>query len=295
MSRLKLSKRNLINLALALIVIALVLVVIYTPGKDEPSTKIIQTDTPSITSIKIERIGNQAISFLLEDKDWQMLEPFAMKANKIKVESLLDLLEYNYHARYDLAQLADLDAKQYGLDIPRTTITFNEKHKFEFGSTEPLNKYRYIRYQDTLYLTDDFYYHRILGSATTFLDHALIDKKHKITKIELPGLTLTLKDAKWQAKPKPKKYSNDQANELVDHWTLSHAIEIHSYPPARGTGQVRIHLEGGATPILFDIFTFNDEFFLGRKDLNIAYKLAAEKRRDLLQLPPPINPDAAIN
>ena len=286
MSQLKLSKRNLINLVLAVVVITLVLVVIYKPGKEETSTKIIQIDTSPVTSIKIERVGTQATSFLLEDKDWHMVEPYAMKANKIKVESLLDLLQYNYHARYDIA---DLDVKKYGLDIPRTTITFNEEHKFEFGSTEPLNKYRYIRYKDTLYLTDDFYYHRILGAATSFLDHALIDKKHKITKIELPGLTLTLKDAKWEAKPKPKQYSNDQANELVDHWMLSHAIEINSYPPVRGTGQVRVHVEGRKTPIHFDIFTFNDEFFLGRKDLNITYKLAAEKRRDLLQLPPAIN------
>lgn len=291
MSQLKLSKRNLINLTLALIVIALVLVVIYKPGKEQTSTKIIQIDTSTITSIKIERVGTQAISFLLEDNDWQMLVPFSMKTNKIKVESLLDLLEYNYHARYDIA---DLDIKKYGLDTPRTTITFNEEHKFEFGSTEPINKYRYIRYRDTLYLTDDFYYHRILGAATSFLDHALIDKKYKITKIELPGLTLTLKDAKWEVKPKPKKYSNDQANELVDHWKLSHAIEINSYPPVKGTGQVRVYLEGIKAPIHFDIFTFNDEFYLGRKDLNITYKLANEKRRDLLQLPPPIAADASI-
>jgi len=284
------SPRNLLNLVLALIVITLIVIVVYKPGKEETNTRIIQIDTNSVTSIKIERVGTQAISFLLEDKDWQMLVPFAMKANKIKVESLLDILEYNYHARYDMV---GLDAKQYGLDTPRTTITFNEEHKLEFGITEPLNKYRYIRYQDTLYLTDDFYYHRILSSATSFLDHALINKKYKITKIELPSLTLTLKDTKWEARPKPKKYSNDQANELIDHWTLSHAIEIHSYPPARGTGQVRVHVAGRKEPIQFDVFTFNDEFFLGRKDLNITYKLAAEKRRDLLQLPPPISADTS--
>ena len=134
MSQLKLSKRNLINLVLAVVVITLVLVVIYKPGKEETNTKIIKIDTSPVTSIKIERVGTQATSFLLEDKDWHMVEPYAMKANKIKVESLLDLLQYNYHARYDIA---DLDVKKYGLDIPRTTITFNKEHKFEFGSTEP--------------------------------------------------------------------------------------------------------------------------------------------------------------
>lgn len=285
------SPRNLLNLVLILVVISLVLVVIYKPGKEEkPNTKLTQIDLASVTTIKIERTGTQPISFLLEGKDWQMLTPFAMKANKIKVESLLDLLMYDYRARYDMA---DLDEKKYGLDIPRTSITFNEEYKFEFGSTEPLNKYRYIRYQNTLYLTDDYYYHRILGSAMSFLDHALINNKKKIVKIELPGLTLTLKDAKWQAKPAPKKYSNDQANELIDHWTHSHAIEMLSYPPIKGTGQVRVYFEGVKTPIRFDIFTLNNEFYLGRKDLNITYKLANEKRRDLLQLPPAINTDAA--
>ncbi len=286
-NKFNLSSRNLLNLVLVGIVVALVLVVVYEPGKEDESSRLISTlDIAKVTEISIERIGNPSINLSLIDNQWQMQTPYAMKANKIKVESLLDLLAYNYHARYDMAEL---DAKQYGLDIPRTTITFNKEHKFEFGTTEPLKKHRYIRYQNTLYLADDFYYYRILGAATTFLDHALLDEKQKITKIELPGLTLSLKDAMWEANPKPEKYSNDQANELIEHWKLSHAIEMLAYPPAKGTGQVRIYLDNNKEPVRFDIFSLNDEFYLGRKDLNIAYKLANEQRRYLLQLPPAID------
>ena len=290
------SRRNLINLVLLIAVVALILVVIYKPGKEDDSNKkIVTVDKANITQIKIERTGNQDITFALQEGHWHMLTPYNLKANKIKVESLLDLLGYTYHARY---AMADLDAKQYGLDIPRTKITFNNEYKFEFGTTEPLNKYRYIRYQQALYLTDDYYHHRTLGAPTTFLDHALLDDKSNITKIELPNLTLTLQDAKWEAKPKPEKFSNDQANELIDHWKHSHAIEMLAYPPVKGTGQIRIYLDNSATdntqgPIRFDIFTINDEFYLGRKDLNIAYKLAKEQRRDLLQLPPIIETPAS--
>ncbi|MGD8927052.1 MAG: DUF4340 domain-containing protein [Thioalkalispiraceae bacterium] len=282
------SSRNLLNLILMIIVIGLVLVVIYKPGKEDKVKRITSLDKNNVTDISIKRTGKKSIRLVKKDNVWRMLEPYKLKANKIKVESLLDLLNYKYHTRY---AMEGLDAKKFGLDIPRTTLTYNKTEKFEFGTTEPINRYRYIRYNNTLYLTDDYFYYRILGKATDFLDHALIEDNKKIKKIELPGLTLTLKDAKWEASPRPEKYNNDRANELIEHWQLTHGIEIVDYPPAKGTGQVRVYLNNDK-PIHFDIFTINDEFYLGRKDLGIAYKLAKEKRRDLLQLPPPIETQA---
>lgn len=291
MSLAKLSPRNLLNIVLLIVVVALVLVVFYKPGKEEEKSRELTTlDKAAITEITIERTGNPTIRFGKIKDQWHMFAPYNLRANKIKIESLLDLLGYEYKARYDMTKL---DPKQYGLDKPRTTITFNTTHKFEFGTIEPINKYRYIRHQDGLYLTDDYYYYRVLGTATSFLDHALLDKDINITGIEIPGLSLTLNDGKWQASPKPEKFSSDQANELIEHWKYSHAIEMLDYPPARGTGQVRIYVDNKNTPLRFDIFNFNDEFYLGRADLKIAYKLAREKRRDLLQLPPPIDTPSA--
>jgi hypothetical protein len=278
------SSRNLLNLFLLIIVITLVLIVIFKPGKDEEIRQITSLEKDLVTEIKIERTGKQPIHFELKDNEWYMLEPYQLEANKIKVESLLDLLDYKYHTRYDMVEL---DAKKFGLDKPRATLTFNKLDKFEFGTTETLNNYRYIRYQDMLYLTNDYFYHRILGNPTTFLDHALIDNDKKITKLALPGLTLTLNNGKWEATPEPENYNNDRANELIDHWRHTHGIEIVTYPPAKGTGQIKIFFDDNSQ-IGFDIFTLNDEFYLGRKDLNIAYKLAREKRRDLLRLPPAI-------
>ena len=287
---LKLSPRNLLNLVLLLVVVALILVVVYKPGKEEEENRKLSTlDKAAITEIIIERTGNPKIQLGKTNNQWHMYTPYIVRANNIKIESLLDLVEYQYHGRYEMAEL---DPKEYGLDKPRTTITFNGEYKFEFGTTEPINKYRYIRYQDTLYLTDDYYYHRVLGKSTSFLDHALLDKEIKINKIEIPGLTLSMDNDRWNANPRPKKFSHDQANELIDHWKHSHGIEILDYPPARGTGQVRIYTENKPAPLRFDIFNINDEFYLGRADLKIAYKLAKEKRRDLLTLPPPIETPA---
>jgi len=285
------SSRNLLNLVLFIVVVALILVVVFKPGKeDEDMRRLSSLDKNLVTELTIERTGNPKIQFKKVENQWKMISPYNLKANSIKLESLLDLLDYEYKARYDMAEL---DSKQYGLDIPRTTITFNNTNKFEFGTTEPINKYRYIRHQGGLYLTDDYYYHRVLGNASSFLDHALLDNEVNITKIEIPGLSLTMKDGKWLAQPKPEKFSNDQANELIEHWKHSHAIEMLAYPPVKGTGQVRLYIDKKESPLRFDIFSFNDEFYLGRADLKIAYKLAKEQRRDLLTLPPAINtPDS---
>jgi len=283
------SKRALLNLTLLCVVIALALVVFYKPGKDKPAnTKLTDFENSDIQLIQLDRTGNPTIKFKRVDKTWHMTEPYTLKANSITVEALLDLLAYNHHGQYDMAEL---DPKTYGLDLPRASITFNEKYKFDFGTTETLNKYRYIRYNNKLNLTDDYYYHRILGAATSFLDHALLPENSQIENLIIPGLKLTQQDGTWQANPSPSKFSNDRANELAENWQHAHGNEITQYDPAKekASAKVIIQLKGNDAAITYDILTIDNEFYLGRADLKIKYKLAKEKRRDLLQLPAALN------
>lgn len=280
--------RSRLNLLLVLIVIVLAIVVIYKPGKEKPTnTRLSEVDKATITHIQLSRTGQKTIRFEKHGKDWFMTEPYALKANTINVEALLDLLAYNHHGQYDINKL---DLATYGLDKPRASIVFNNNLKFEFGGTESLNRYRYILFNHTLNLTDDYYYHRLLGTPVSFLDHALLPTRAKITSLSIPGLTLTQDKGHWTITPAVDKFSNDRANELVDNWQHAHGNEITEYDHSKHQkqGQVRIGLQDQDSPLVFDILTINNTFYLARPDLNIKYQMATEKRRDLLQLPVPL-------
>ena len=276
-----------INIALSITVVLLVMIVIYKPGKDSADKyKLLNIDKTSINHIRLERRGEEPVEFIKQDKDWLMTSPYALGTNQITVESLLDLLDYHYHAKYNVNKV---ELKNYKLDKPHASIIYNKQHRFEFGSAEPLNKYRYVHFNKNLYLTEDYFHHRILGAATSFLDHALIEKDLIIEKIKLPNLSLSLNDGSWTATPEPEKFSNDQANELADNWKHAHATDMTKYENIKSSAQVSLFFKDNPTPLIFEIITKEDQFYLARTDINVLYKLANEKRRDLLQLPPIIS------
>ncbi|VAW90628.1 hypothetical protein MNBD_GAMMA21-1917 [hydrothermal vent metagenome] len=288
------TSKSKLNIALLMAVAFLVLIVIYKPGKDpEDKYQISRLDKSSVNHIRLERIEAEPIEFSKVDGKWNMLTPYTLATTQINVESLLDLLSYNYHAVYDKNKI---DLKKYGLDIPRATIIYNKQQRFDFGSTEALNKYRYLGHNDKMYVVNDYFHHRILGAATSFLDHALLPAGQNIVQIKFQHLSLKLNDGTWLATPEPENYSNDQANALIEKWQTAHAAGILKYDKTKYTdattiGNIEIDLENKDTTLTFKLIKYENAYYLARPDIKILYKLSKEQRRDLLQLPPPIAAD----
>lgn len=281
------SKRNLLNLILLGIVAILILVVVYEPGVEKktqpPLTSI---DKATINKVTIERTGQPSVTLEKQGDDWVMQAPFQILANKIKVETLLALVEQESFAQYPLKYL---DVKTYGLDIPRASVIFNDKERFDFGGTEPLNKRRYIRYNDKLHVINDYFYYQLMSPVTVFVDHKLLPQNDNITKLELPGLSLTLQDGTWQLKPKTDAQSNEQANELIDNWKLTHAMQISDYDGKSAKQSAEVYLDDKDTPITFHILIDSEHFFLARPDLALKYEIARDKVNELLKLPSKID------
>ena len=289
------TSKSKLNIALLIAVGFLVLIIVYKPGKDpEDKYQISKLDRSEVNHIRLERIEAETIEFSKVDGKWNMLSPYTLAATQINVESLLDLLNYNYHAVFDKNKI---DLKKYDLDIPRATIIYNKQQRFDFGSTEELNKYRYLGHNDKMYVVNDYFHHRILGSATSFLEHALLPKGQTIVLIKFQHLSLKLNDGTWLATPEPENYSNDQANALIEKWQTAHAAGILKYDKEKykdGTtiGNIAIDLENEDKSLLFKLIKYENTYYLVRADLKIMYKLNKEQRRDLLQLPPPIATDS---
>lgn len=280
------SRRNLINLVLLAVIGVLVLLVIYEPGKEEKIKTTLSTlDKNNVSKITIKRVGIKDVVLVRQGENWLMQAPWMLPANNFKAEGLLDLLAQESEAQYPLDKL---DVKTYGLDKPRASITYNDSHVFEFGTTESLKNNRYIKHNNTLYVAADIFYHRMSISETDYLDHSILPGNNNIQKLELPAFTLTMNDGKWDIKPAPESWSNDQANELIENWKLSQAISISSYDQKSAKQQVKVHLQGSEQPLIFHIVKDKENFYLARPDVGLKYELSNDKERDLLELPPKV-------
>jgi len=281
------SPRNLVNLLLLVVIVILVLFVKYEPGVEEKPKKIISPlDKKTFNKINIKRLATKDVVLIKKDDRWFMQAPYQLPANSFKVEGLLDLPGTNYEASYPMK---DLDVKKYGLDKPRATITFNDSDSFEFGTTESLKHRRYLRYKDTLYVTNDIFYHRLSLNETDYLDHALLPDIKTINKVVLPRFTMTLTDGKWDISPAPKSWSNDQANELIENWKFSQAIQISPYENSTSKQKIEIYADGADKPITFHIIKTEKDFYLARPDIGLKYELSNDKEKDLLELPPKVD------
>lgn len=277
------SKRNLLNLILLGIVAVLVLVVVYEPGVEKKTRPPLTTiDKKTINKITIQRTGQATVTLEKQADNWVMQAPFHILANKIKAETLLALVEQESFAQYPLK---DLDVKTYGLDIPRASIIFNDAEQFDFGGTEPLNKRRYVRYNNQLYVINDYFYYQLMSPVTVFVDHKLLPLNDNITKLVLPGLTLTRQDGTWQLEPKSDGQGNEQANELIENWKLAHAMQINDYDGKSAKQSATVYLENQDTPITFHILLDQEHFYLARPDLGLKYEIARDKASELLKLP----------
>ena len=281
------TSRTLLNLALLLIVLILVAVVILEPGgTPEPKPELLTTMKGSeIRQIKIVRRDKGTIELQKQSDHWRMLTPFKLPANDYKVESVLNLLKTESAAHY---AMSDLDPARFDLLKPVVSIYFNNSLKIDFGNIAPLQKQRYVRIGKQLHLIPDYYYYQLIGSATDYLDHALIPAGKKIIRLELPELTLALKDDKWTLSPKDESYSADAYTDLLNEWQHAHALELRPLKnkdkknlPHR---KIQIMLQSSSKPINYELRQTEDEFVLIRADRNIEYVMPKDKAEALLNL-----------
>jgi len=133
------SSRNILNLVLLSIVLALVAIVVFEPGQTPKATN------PALTNLKqenihhilIQRDTGKDVELKKINGVWQMLKPYPLLANDFRVQSLLRLAETNSYSRHDLATL---DIKKFGLDTSHAKITFNQQAPIIFGGNDALQQ-----------------------------------------------------------------------------------------------------------------------------------------------------------
>jgi hypothetical protein len=287
-------RRWLLNLGLALFIIALALLVKYQPGVREPQESPPLTDLAAdqIARIRIARLGQPEIVLAKMGQDWRLVAPLQARADRFRIDGLLHLAGARTEGSFPLPSG---DLAKYGLDKPAAKIWLDNA-EITFGGAHSLNDLQYVLYNGQIYLIQNAGLRSIPSELTGFFSSRLLDESYKLVGLKLPKFSLTLKDGSWQAEPENKALSNDRMNSFVDEWRYARALNVKQSSGKPVLGNVRVSFlegqpattAGAQTPKNLDlgILAYKPELVLYRKDEALEYHFPQEAGERLLNLTP---------
>jgi hypothetical protein len=277
------NKRTLLNFALLVSIGALASLAWFRPGLKAPPVEpaLTQMKPSDIHDIRISGRDTGEIKLQRQNGAWQMTAPRTMTADHFLIDTALDNLAAPTISHF---KTAAADLGKYGLADPQLRLQLNDT-EIDFGNTEPLEGHRYVKVGDTIYLTSGTLFYRLNHGALWWVDKQLLPPHARITALQLPDATLTLKDGKWQLAPANPDVSADAIQKLVDAWHDARAMTVLAPEPGRPAGEVAIQLAGQTGPLRFKILDNPDFLLLVRPDLKLEYRFDQDERDSLLKLP----------
>jgi hypothetical protein len=270
-----------LNLFLALLVVGLVLLVIYEPGKAPPPTAISLSEHKAQDIQRMEIIRRDHPTVVLErhDGQWWMQSPYALPAQQQTIEKLLGLLGAQSQAQYDFTAV---DTQALGLDEPNLLIRFDHE-LMAFGGTDALQGMRYVQAGNTIHLIVDRYSYLARAEPASLVNHRLLADDGKIQALDLPGLSLQLVNGEWKQEGQAA-LSADDRQAFLDRWRHARALKVRAATtevPASAEG-IRIQLEGRDQPLQFQLIKQDEEVTLRRQDVGLDYVFSAPVAEGLL-------------
>ena len=287
-------KRWLLNLSLALFIVALALLVKYQPGvrETQEGPPLTNLAADRIERIRIARVGQPEIILAKNAQDWRLIAPLQARADRFRIDALLHLAGARTEGSFPLPSG---DLAKYGLDKPTAKIWLDNA-EIAFGGAHSFNDLQYVSYNGQIHLISNASLRSIPTELTGFFSSRLLEEKYKLVGLKLPKLSLTLKDGNWKVEPENKALSSDRINSFVDEWRYARALNVQQYrgkpvishmrisfleeqPSATTTGQAPKNLDVG-------ILAYKPELVLYRKDEALEYHFPQEAGERLLNLAP---------
>ena len=280
------NKQTWINIGLLGFIIILASYLLLSEKPDEEELPLVSTiDGNNIDKIEITRKGLDNFSFEKEEADWFMRSPLTFKANNARINAMLRLLKSESHAQLDPGQNP---LERFALADPDIIMKLNE-YEFRFGNTDAIDQRRYVLFNNTIHLTNDFLYQQLTTNAAFFADTKLLPEGFKINAIQFPDNELNKFDDQWQLQ-KLMDISPTQLQRLVNSWENAVAVSASVYKAPETESFITV--SGADESILkFVIVGTEPHLILGRKDLGIQYHMGSDEAdKLLLKENPPIEP-----
>lgn len=265
-----------LNIALAVVLVALVTVMMLTSRKAEDAARpLADLDPEAVRTIRIERPDKPSIELVRDDGDWVMREPLTVVVEARRVTDLVESFNVPSHARYAIGEISPDLGLGTGDSAPVARV-FVDDSEFVIGKTAPITDWRYVRVGEEVHLVTDIVFHRIQGDAYSWVRRQPLPPGGRIARIELEGFTIVRADPGWSLEPADDAVSADVLQKLVDAWANAQAFQVSRY---EGDGDfdhtVRVVLDGDASPLVFGLHTGEDATTLVRTDLGLEYRLPA--------------------
>jgi len=264
------SKNNILNLVLFIVVIALASVIFFSEQPETELDRLSLLDASDISSISIQHNSKSTTIEKQADGHWQITRPVNIAANDFRINSLLELLSAPVHSSYSSNEIT---LGNIGLEQPETTIKFDEL-SIAFGTVNPATELRYLRLGDTIHTIEDVYYPLLSSHFGTLVSLNLLPQNSRTEKLILLNQTISRDDAGlWQSNI---GLSADRINETIEHWQQDQAFGVHSYLEREQLGEVFIYLQGREQPTSFVITDTDPWLILARPELDLEYHLDIE-------------------
>lgn len=275
--------RLIINLLLAVLVIALGIVAWVKPGQNtHKTTAVINLHINTIETLRIERKNTESITLKRTNQQWQITQPFNAPALTGKMDRLLKISQIKPPVSYPLNPA---DFSRFGLDEPTASITFNNQTLF-VGSIESVHSRRYASNGEQLFLLNDTFLHHLTAPADAYIDSRLLADNVQITGLQTPHINLQQNDGyRWQNPLAPSiELSSDSVQMLLDEWRFARAIKVHHRPDHAEANDVMITFNQQPT-LAFTLIENKDDVTLIAKDTHLAYTFSKAKYKKMTTLP----------
>lgn len=276
--------RLILNVVLALVLVGLVLLAIYEPGKAPPPAPaaISQLKAEAVSRLQIIRPEHEAVVFVKSATGWRMQTPYDMPAAQQKLANLLALLTAQSHGQYEFSAV---DTQALGLDQPQLMLRFDQE-LMAFGGTEALHGRRYVQAGNTIHLITDRYSYLAQGEPASLVSTRLLQADEKLEAITAPEFSLRrdLEKGAWQLQGAPLD-SADARQAFADAWQHARAIKLKaSQADLTASGDtVAIQISGREMPLQFQLIRSDAHVILRRRDKGLDYYFTPEVAAQLLQ------------
>lgn len=280
------TRHNQLNLALAVIAIALATFLWFTRSQPpSPPRPLLDIAPQAIDRIEI-RVADAAESIVLAHTQgrWRMAAPVAARANEDRIDNLLAITQIAPTQRY---AASDLAGKDTGLAQPSATVQFNNDPTLVIGSRAPLatgRDRRYVRLGDTVALAAIPHAGLLDMGWAQWIDPHLLADDAQLQQLMLPEITLHRSDTGgWRVTPPSRDQGADAAQATVSAWR--HALALSMTPATSKAAKATVKLEfADGHSRLFDVITRTPQLILRDPELGIAYHLPGIQAAALLDM-----------
>ena len=276
-----LSQRLLINLLLIVLIGGLAYAGFHFDANDAVETKptISDLNPDDVHSIDIQT-GDLRLKLKRGIEGWDLESPINWPANDTNVRRLLSILNFETSA---LADAADVDLAQLGLQQPQTSIRFNDT-LLQFGTTNNIGARRYVMQGTTLFLIPDIHLAFIVEGLSAVVDRRLLPRRAEITSLQLPDLEIRLDDKRRWRSNRAVEFAQARMVQLVENWQDLQATRISHFDLGLMPRQlIEIDLADGQA-LEFLLMSEDPEIVIAHPNIGLQYHFRSHYYNQLISI-----------